>query len=696
MLYGQPGVELTYYTSGGSGDAGDQYAGLDRFGRIVEQRWRKTSDSTDRERVKYGYDRAGNRQWRQNSVAGTGQDEYYTQCSENQRKRLKFDVMFHRGGARDTSGFPETRRRAGPAGLPVAGCPSGSKPGLTGRTSATAPAPGPARGPGLKSGPVGRPVCRAPFCTVTGSRLCILSIMIQPTQGQTRRPVRPEHNRGWIRPRLNRPASLSMAARLLSTVLASLCIADMSAAVSFVEIPAETLRDKIRGGLLGQMLGNLNGLAHEMKYIAEPGVVTGYVPALPEGAWTDDDTDFEWVYVFEMQRRDTILLPTTEIARLWRERINQRIWCSNQYARQLMDLGLEPPWTGNVLLNPWAEFNISGQFLCETFGLIAPAMPQTASRIGLHYTRVAIDGEPAQTTQLFDTMIARAFETDDIDALLDSGVAALDPRSVIRQIVEDVRRWHGESPNDWRTTRMKIKQGYSRYNGEMRDRNGYELNTACTIAALLHGRGDFARTLELAFNLGWDCDNNAATAGTILGVAKGYRWMLAQGWKIVDRYRNETRDRMPEDETITSFADRLIDLAEQIILEQGGQRVRKHGRWLFLIQAEPARNVEPLLDNAELAARMQAQFEPEIRKDLGSDDARARARGAYLAICLGLDDRFALETLGRWQAALSALVEFDQIAQALFHHSPVPAAASLQEKAIQAGLGRPAEKRNLW
>jgi hypothetical protein len=172
--------------------------------------------------------------------------------------------------------------------------------------------------------------------------------------------------------------------------------------------------------------------------------------------------------------------------------------------------------------------------------------------------------------------------------------------------------------------------------------------------------------------------------------------MLAQGWKIVDRYRNETRDQMPEDETITSFADRLIDLAEQIIVEQGGQRVRQNGRWVFLIQAEPARNIEPLLDNAELAARLQAQFEPKIRKDLFSDDARARARGAYLAICLGLDDRFALETPERWQAALGALVEFDQIAQVLFHHSPVPAAASLQEKAIRAGLGRPVEKRNLW
>ena len=71
----------------------------------------------------------------------------------------------------------------------------------------------------------------------------------------------------------------------------------------------------------------------------------------------------------------------------------------------------------------------------------------------------------------------------------------------------------------------------------MRDKNGYELNTGATIAALLYGQGDFAQTLITAFNFGWDADNSAATAGTIVGVIKGYRWMLAQGWPIVDRYR---------------------------------------------------------------------------------------------------------------------------------------------------------------
>jgi len=305
-----------------------------------------------------------------------------------------------------------------------------------------------------------------------------------------------------------------------------------------VELSAETLSDKIRGGLLGQLLGNLNGLKHEMQYINEPGNVEEYTPALPEGARTDDDTDLEWVYIVAMQHDNTIMLPPHLIVKLWTGRINKRIWCSNQYARQLMDIGFEPPLTGSIVFNPWANFNISGQFICESFGLLAPGMPQTAARIGLNYTRVTIDAEPAQTTQLFTSMIATAFVTDEMNNILEAGLRAIDENCAIRQIVIDVRQWHRLYPKDWRTTRRLVKEKYSRHNGAMRDRNGYELNTASTIAALLYGEGDFVKTFMTAFNFGWDADNNAATAGTIIGVIKGYRWMMKQNWKIVDRYHN--------------------------------------------------------------------------------------------------------------------------------------------------------------
>jgi len=48
-----------------SGDAGDQYNGLDRFGRVVDQRW-INGNGTSLDRFTYGYDRNSNRLWRDN------------------------------------------------------------------------------------------------------------------------------------------------------------------------------------------------------------------------------------------------------------------------------------------------------------------------------------------------------------------------------------------------------------------------------------------------------------------------------------------------------------------------------------------------------------------------------------------------------------------------------------------------------
>jgi hypothetical protein len=489
-----------------------------------------------------------------------------------------------------------------------------------------------------------------------------------------------------------------MAASLqLGILIAALVAGGAAGRQRTADLPAEVLRDKIRGGLLGQLLGNLNGLPHEMRYIAEPGNVTEYTPSLPEGAWTDDDTDFEWVYVKVMEDENCLLLPPPRIGRLWRERINQRIWCSNQYARQLMDLGIDPPLTGMNVFNPWADFNISGQFICETFGLIAPALPQSAARIGLNYTRVTIDGEPAQTTQLFTSMIATAFVENNIDAILDAGFSAIDPNSMISQIVTDVRHWHDEHPDDWRATRQLLKQKYSRYGGEMRDRNGYELNTGSTVAALLYGRGDFVRTLITAFNFGWDADNNAATAGTVVGVIKGYRWMLARGWPIVDRYRNTSRANMPTDETITSFADRLIDLAEKVILEEGGRRLTKDGRLLYQISTQEPRCVQRLESPAEQTAALMTKLRNEIEDSIAQPASKEQsARAAYYAICLGLAPSIRQEHPQQWANALDALNGYENILQVIFYHSPTPHGDELREKGIAAGLKKPSTRKELW
>ena len=47
-------------------DTGDIYAGLDRFGRVKDCRWRNTFLNTDLSRVQYGYNRNSSRTWRAN------------------------------------------------------------------------------------------------------------------------------------------------------------------------------------------------------------------------------------------------------------------------------------------------------------------------------------------------------------------------------------------------------------------------------------------------------------------------------------------------------------------------------------------------------------------------------------------------------------------------------------------------------
>ena len=58
-----PEPDLRYDLAMGAGN--DPYDGLDRFGRIVDSRWYDYGYSADVDRIQYGYDRAGNRTYRE-------------------------------------------------------------------------------------------------------------------------------------------------------------------------------------------------------------------------------------------------------------------------------------------------------------------------------------------------------------------------------------------------------------------------------------------------------------------------------------------------------------------------------------------------------------------------------------------------------------------------------------------------------
>jgi len=80
--YPQPDVKLDLF-----GGTSGSYTGIDRFGRIVDQRWYDYGASADADRIKHGYDRASNRTYRENTTT-TGKDEFYTYYGLNRLRAV--------------------------------------------------------------------------------------------------------------------------------------------------------------------------------------------------------------------------------------------------------------------------------------------------------------------------------------------------------------------------------------------------------------------------------------------------------------------------------------------------------------------------------------------------------------------------------------------------------------------------------
>ena len=94
----QPDVKLDYF-----GGATGTYAGFDRFGRVVDQKWYDYGASAVRDRYTYGHDRADNRLYRENT-GPSGKDEYYTYDGMYQLKN--FDRGDLNAGKTAISGTP--------------------------------------------------------------------------------------------------------------------------------------------------------------------------------------------------------------------------------------------------------------------------------------------------------------------------------------------------------------------------------------------------------------------------------------------------------------------------------------------------------------------------------------------------------------------------------------------------------------
>ncbi|MDB5337519.1 MAG: hypothetical protein JWN70_3138 [Planctomycetaceae bacterium] len=110
--YAEPQTQYTLIgTEGGNDpDTGDIYRGFDRFGRVKDSYWYDYGDSSDADRIKYGYDPVGNRLWRENVVAtadGAAFDELYQYDQVHRLKHMDRGTMNSSNTAMSSTTFAQ-------------------------------------------------------------------------------------------------------------------------------------------------------------------------------------------------------------------------------------------------------------------------------------------------------------------------------------------------------------------------------------------------------------------------------------------------------------------------------------------------------------------------------------------------------------------------------------------------------------
>jgi hypothetical protein len=395
---------------------------------------------------------------------------------------------------------------------------------------------------------------------------------------------------------------------LLRTIIGLCLAASLSVSVRrlhgrVIELSVEEYRDKVYASWLAQCVGNIYGLPHECRYIGNPGpdkFPLGYreTRRLKEanGAFSDDDTDIEYMYLLAMEKYGAE--PTyAQLAGEWTLHVRDRVWLANRAAVAAMRYGFTPPVTGMKEYNPhW--FQIDPQLVNEIWAVTAPGMVRYATEKSAWAARIMDDDWGIEPTIHYGAMYAAAFFEKDVGKLIDVGSAALPPGSRFARTVGDMKALHRKYPKDWKAARREMAEKYYlREPEETRTIWNANLNGACGILALLYGDGDFQRTLDLACSIGFDADNQAATMAGLIGVIRGTRaipreWLFPfpeLGWKepFNDVYKNVSRAELP-DGSLKRMALGTAEMGEKIILKYGGEKIIRDGREYYRINSGAA------------------------------------------------------------------------------------------------------------
>ena len=312
--------------------------------------------------------------------------------------------------------------------------------------------------------------------------------------------------------------------------------------------------ERIYAGVLGKIIGVYLGRPFEQwsyeRISQELGEINYYVHEKLGMPLIVTDDDISGTFTFLRALPDygnSLALTPAQIGQSWLNYLIERrtiLWWggmgnSTEHTAFLrLKQGIEAPRSGSIALNgKVVAEQIGSQIFIDGWAMVAPGDPALAVDLARRAASVSHDGEAIYGAQVVAALEAQAFIEKDLNKLLDTAVSFIPRKSLIYQLISDLRDWHA-GEKDWRKTREKIaaKYGYDKYGGNCH----MVPNHALIIHALLHGDDDFQKSLMIVNTSGWDTDCNAGNVGCLLGIKNG----LAGIDKSGPDWRGPVADRM--------------------------------------------------------------------------------------------------------------------------------------------------------
>ncbi len=309
-------------------------------------------------------------------------------------------------------------------------------------------------------------------------------------------------------------------------------------------------RDRIYAGWMGKSLGGTIGARMENH---KTRMSLSREQLWPETIMPNDDMDIQIVWLEAMQERG-IWIDSDDLAEFWQDRCWYN-FCEYGVFLQDFQRGIHPPLSGTW--NNRFFFESEGcPIRSEIWGLVCPGNPALAAEYARKDAQLDHGGASELCEMFLSAAAAAAFFDDDLDRVIDAGLAVLSADSVVHEMVRQTRRICAQYPRFEDAWRLIVR----RYGD--RDASKALMNQAIVIMALKLGGGDFAETIRLAVNSGWDTDCTAATAGALLGLMKGASvfpadWVAKMGKTLACgievKHRHATFDQLTDDTALVGL-----------------------------------------------------------------------------------------------------------------------------------------------